>query len=104
VFAFECSVKQYSSLLAFHTGFIPAFFKLYTTLFVGIKISDIAFRNIHLEGELWEPATVFAPTRPGYIPHEYSKEELKRVSYEAEYLQPNNKVSLGPGTNSYIKF
>lgn len=90
--------------MAFHTGFIPTFFKLYTTLFVGIKISDISFRNIHLEGELWEPANVYTPTRPGYIPHEYNKEDLKKVSYEAAYLQPNIKVSLGPGTNSFIKF
>jgi len=90
--------------LSFHTGFIPAFFKLYTTLFVGIKISDIAFRNIDLEGELWEPANVYSPTRPGFIPHEVNKEDLKRFSYEMEYLQPKIKVSLGPGSNSYIKF
>ena len=88
----------------FNTGFIHTFFKLYTTLFVGIKISDVAFRKIDLEGELWEPANVYAPTRPGYIPHEVDKNELRKLSYEADYLNPNIKVSLGPGTNSYIKF
>ena len=79
--------------------------KLYVTLFIGIQVSDRAFRLNHLEGSLWEPATVYAPTRPGYIPHERDDTEvIKKVAYEADYLQLNNSVHLGPGTNSYIKF
>ena len=101
---YECSLKSYSSILALHTGFVPAFIKLYITCLVGLKISDKAFNNRSEEGELWEPATVYAPTRQGSIPHEISNEELKQMAYEAEYLKSNKEISLGPGTKSYVKF
>lgn len=87
-----------------HTGFVPAFAKLYITCLVGLKISDQAFFNRHEEGELWEPATVYAPTRPGTIPHELSNETLKQMAYENEYLNSQKQISLGAGTKSYVKF
>lgn len=87
-----------------HTGFAPAFIKLYITCLVGLKISDQAFYNRNEEGELWEPATVYAPTRQGVIPHEISNEELKQMAYENEYLNSSKPISLGPGTKSYVKF
>lgn len=105
MFTYEASIKHYSSILAFHTGFVPAFVKLYVTLFVGVKISDLAFRDVATaEGRLWEPATVYAPSRPGYIPHEAQPEELNKIAYNADYLQVQEKISLGPGSNSYIKY
>lgn len=90
--------------MALHSGFAPAFLKLYITCLVGLKISDYAFNNRQEEGELWEPATVFAPSRRGDIPHEINSENLKEMAFEAEYLKPNTKISLGPGTKSYVKF
>ncbi len=78
--------------------------KLYITCLVGLKLSDQAYFNRFEEGELWEPATVYAPTRPGVIPHEKSNEELKQMAYENEYLETNRKISLGAGTKSYVKF
>jgi hypothetical protein len=97
---YECSIKHYSSILAFHSGFVPAFIKLYTTLFIGIKISDIAVRNVVEESQLWEPATVYSPTQPGYIPHE----DKSRFAYGDEYLAPSKEISLGPGSKSVIRF
>jgi hypothetical protein len=87
-----------------HTGFVPAFIKLYITCLVGLKISDKAFHNRQEEGELWEPATVYSPTRRGTIPHELSNETLKQMAYEEEYLTSKRQISLGAGTKSYVKF
>ena len=101
---YECNLRSYSSILAFNSGFVAAFAKLYVTCLVGIKISDQAFYNRNEEGELWEPATVYAPTRRGVIPHEISNEELKEMAYESEYLKSNKQISLGAGTKSYVKF
>mgnify|MGYP001094722907 FL=1 len=86
------------------TEFVPAFIKLYITCLVGLKISDQAFNNRDEEGQLWEPATVYAPTKRGSIPHENTNEQLKKMAFECAYLNENKQISLGAGTKSYVKF
>jgi hypothetical protein len=60
-----------------------------------------------MEGELWETSTVYNGPQQGYIPHEpYFIDE-----YQADVFSPIRSQtkkpqihSLGPGTQSYIKY
>jgi hypothetical protein len=103
---YEADVFKYSSPIAFLNGAVPAFWRLFISLFIGINLTDYAFRFNHLEGDLWEPATVHHGPYQGYIPHEpnhidHYDDNLTPVKAQ---FKPEQNISLGPGTKSYIKY
>ena len=106
ILRYEADVYKYSSPIAFLNGGVPAFWRLFTSLFIGINLTDYAFRYNHLEGELWEPATVHRGPAQGVVPHEPAHIERYDDAYTPvkARTKPEKNISLGSGTNSYIKY
>ncbi len=106
ILKYEADVFKYSSPIAFLNGGVPAFWRLFISLFIGINVTDYAFSNNHLEGELWEPSTVYSGPHQGHIPHEpaYIDRYDSKLSPVKVRSKPEQNISLGPGTQSYIKY
>jgi hypothetical protein len=106
ILKYEADVYKYSSPIAFLNGGMPAFVRLFVSLFIGINLTDYAFRYNHLEGELWEPATVHRGPQQGFIPHEPAYIDRYNTDYTPVKVRtkPEQNISLGSGTNSYIKY
>lgn len=106
ILKYEADVQKYSSPISFLTGGVPAFWRLFISLYVGLVVTDHAFSKNYLEGELWEPATVFSGPFQGYISHEPA--HIDEYDPSLTPVQVNTKaeknISLGAGTNSYIKY
>jgi hypothetical protein len=62
----------------------------------------MAFFNNHQEGELWESSTVFSGPYAGIIPHEPINNAV--MNNKSVNQEPGQKIPLGPGTKSYIKY
>lgn len=107
ILKYEADTFKYSSPVAFLNGGVPAFWRLFITLYLGINLTDYAFRYNYMEGDIWEPSNVYSGPKMGYIPHEPNHIER----YEAHIYSPiktqtkkERNISLGVGTNSYIKY
>jgi hypothetical protein len=107
VWKYEASPYKLSSPIAMLSGGVPAFWKIFTSLYIGVNLSDAAFKFNYMEGDIWEPSTVYEGARQGYIPHEpnhIDRYEAKKYSPFKSQTRPEKNISLGPGTESYIKY
>ena len=106
ILKYEGDIYKYSSPIAFLNGGMPAFVRLFVSLLIGINLTDYAYRYNHFEGELWEPATVHTGHQQGYIPHEPAYIERYNTDFTPIKVKtkPEQNISLGSGTNSYIKY
>ena len=107
IYKYEASLTKYSSPIAMLSGAVPAFWRMFISFYIGINLTDIAFRNNYMEGDLWEPGTVYHGAFQGYIPHEpnhLDQYDAMKYSPFKSQTRPEKNISLGPGTNSYIKY
>jgi hypothetical protein len=107
ILKYEASLQKYSSPIAMLSGGVPAFWRMFISFYIGVNLTDIAFRYNYMEGDIWEPSTVYQGPRQGYIPHEpnhIDQYDAKRFSPIKPQVKPERNISLGPGTNSYIKY
>lgn len=76
---YEADPKKYSSLHVFHNGFISFYVRLYVSLFIGIKLSDIAFSQKYKEGEFIELGSYYTSPYLKQIPHSpYNRSEVNK--------------------------
>jgi hypothetical protein len=106
ILKYESSLLKYSSPISFLSGGIPAFWRLFISLYIGILVTDHAFTVNYREGELWQTGTVHRTPFQGHIPHEpsYIDDYDPKLSPIQVNTRPEQNISLGPGTNSYIKY
>lgn len=84
-FQYEANFKKYSTGLSFYNGGISYCFKLYISLFAGVKLSDLAFRRIDEEGDFIEQGRYFRGPFVKLIPHKpLTREEINRQILEME--------------------
>ncbi len=107
IFYYESNLQKYSSPISMLAGGVPAFIRMFLSFYIGIGMTDIAFRYNYKEGDFWEGSTVFGGPYQGFIAHEPA--HIDR--YDAGTYSPfkstsrvEKNVSLGPGTQSYIKY
>lgn len=95
-------MNKLSSWMAFMNGGAPAFVRLYISLFLGIEMSDIAFKFNYLDSDFIEPSTYAIGPSKGYIP--YDTPNMDKIFNEQQsFNEPDQIILLGPGSNSYIK-
>lgn len=107
IYKYEANQFVYSSPIAMLNGGVPAFWRLFISLYIGINMTDIAFRYNYMEGDIWEPANVYYGPQQGYIPHEPNHIDQYEAAVYSPFkpqTRPEKNISLGPGTNSYIKY
>ena len=106
IYRYEADVYKYSSPIAFLSGGVPAFWRLFISLYIGLSMTDLAFRLNHREGELWESGNVNSGPYQGHISHEpeFIDQYDASLSPVKVNTHPEKNISLGPGTNSYIKY
>ena len=101
IFNFECNYKKYSNFHAFHTGFVPYFLRCYITLFMGIKISDYAFKQNYQEDDFVENGDFFRGPHVKEIYHmPHNRSEINK---EIQNLQPKQTYFVNSDKTTSFK-
>jgi hypothetical protein len=98
IWNYECNYKKYSNLHAFHTSFVPYYLRCFTTLYMGVLISDYAFRKNYQEDDFIEDGDFYRGPHIKeiyHMPHNRSaiNKEIQNITPKKTYFVNNDKTT-----------
>jgi hypothetical protein len=101
IMVFEGNRSKYSNYFAYHTGFASYLAKIYFSLLSGVYMSDYAFRQNYVEGELIEMGDYQTSPYVKVIAHEpYNRSETLKIYLDKK---PDKEYFLNPEKTKSFK-
>ena len=87
-FVYDCNFPKFGNITNLHSGFSAYFIKYFIAMMIGIKVSDLAFRENYKEGDFIEPGNFYRSSYVKLIPHTpLTREDSNRKILDMEPTQ-----------------